>query len=143
MKIRGAYGSTIDNEESDDVVFVDDDRWQFCQKIGIHLGYFWCLAELNHLSEECTQNCKGVGVKMGDVRSTSSVSSSSFTSKRDKEQSFHETMNSFRSNMKKARVDSLNQLEMNILRDSISTLSTNLMFMKTEKYEGSKWVDHT
>jgi hypothetical protein len=60
LKIRGAYG--VDDEltdktnDNDNVIFVDDDRWQFCQSIGMHLGYFWCLTELNELTDECTQN---------------------------------------------------------------------------------------
>ena len=54
------------------IIFVDDDRWQFCQNVGMHLGYFWCLSELNSLTDECTQNCAGVGVKMDSIRNTSS-----------------------------------------------------------------------
>ena len=77
LKIRGAYG--VDNaltdasDENDNVIFVDDDRWQFCQFVGMHLGYFWCLTELNELTDECTQNCEGVGVKMDEVCNTSTV----------------------------------------------------------------------
>ena len=77
LKIRGVYG--VDDEltdatdENDNVIFVDDDRWQFCQLVGMHLGYFWCLSELNELTDECTQNCEGVGIKLDQVRDTSSV----------------------------------------------------------------------
>ena len=78
LKIRGAYG--VDDEltdatdENDNVIFIDDDCWQFCQLVGMHLGYFWCLSELNELTDECTQNCEGVGVKVNEVRNTSTVS---------------------------------------------------------------------
>ena len=40
-----------DAEERDDIIFVDD-RWKFCQHVGMHLGYFWCLTEFNQLTDE-------------------------------------------------------------------------------------------
>ena len=63
--------------------------------------------------------------------------------KKEKEHSFQLCMNSFQSQLKKTRVDSMHQLEMNIVPDSLAQHSSNLIFLKTEKYEGSKWVTHT
>ena len=43
FKIRGVDGvvDTDDVDEvNDDIIFVDDDRWQFCQHVVTHLGYF-------------------------------------------------------------------------------------------------------
>ena len=62
-------------EVDNGVIFMDDDCWQFCQQFGMHLGYFWCLADLNHLTEDCTQKCKGVGVTMKEkVKNTITLS---------------------------------------------------------------------
>ena len=63
-----------EEEMGDGVIFVDDDRWKFCQNVGMHLRYFRCLSELNSLTDECTQNCAGVGVKIDSIRKTSSKS---------------------------------------------------------------------
>ena len=72
FKIRSANGTVEEEEEmGDGVIFVDNDCWQFCQNVGMHLGYFWCLSELNGLTDECTQNCAGAGVKMDNIRKTS------------------------------------------------------------------------
>ena len=73
-KNRGAAGVSEGDKQLDDgIIFVHDDCWQFCQNVGMHLGYFWSLSELNKLIEECTQNCAGVGVKMDDIRKTNSA----------------------------------------------------------------------
>ena len=69
------------DEINDDIIFVDDDRWKFCQHVGMNLGYFWYLTECKQLTDECTQNCAGVGVTMGNYRETSSSNSSSSTKK--------------------------------------------------------------
>ena len=72
LKIRGLNGIESIYKEDDEIFFVDDDRWSFCQRVGMHLGYFWCLSELNELTKECTQNCRGVGVTTKDPARTTS-----------------------------------------------------------------------
>ena len=122
------------------VIFVDDDRWQFCQNVGMHLGYFWCLSELNSLTDECTQNCAGVGVKMDSIRKTSLES----TKKEKKEDAtLSSVMDSFQSQFKRSQINSLKHLEVNLVRDELSQLHIQLLLKKTEKYEGNKWVLHT
>lgn len=51
-------------------------------------------------------------------------------------------MDSFESQFKKNKKNSLRLLEVNLVRDNISQLQTRLHFLKTEKYEGSKWTMH-
>ena len=137
LKIRGAYGVdeelAEESDERDNVIFVDDDRWQFCQSVGMHLGYFWCLTELNELTDECTQNCEGVGVKMNDVRSTSSS-----TKKKEHESSLKTMIDSFEKQSKRMETQTEKHVELNLVRDSLSELNNSLIFLKAEKYEALK-----
>ena len=70
VKVRGV-DVDVDKSDKDGVVFVDDDRWQFAQNFGMHLGYFWCLSDLNELTDECLQRCEGAGVTMDSICTTS------------------------------------------------------------------------
>ena len=125
-------------EVDNGVIFMDDDCRQFCQQFGMHLGYFWCLADLNHLTEDCTQNCEGVGVTM-EEQARNTVTPSTTKKKGD----FDTTMSLFHHQLKKSRKNSLAKFELNMIRDSISQLSNQLVFMKTKKYEAQKWLVHT
>ena len=98
---------------------------------------------MNGLTEECTQNCHGVRVSMNSVRTTATSSSTSTTSTNTKEDRFSSTLTSFKLQIKKSRVDKIQQIEIDIVQDSLSQHNNKLMFLKTEKYEAIKWVDHT
>ena len=85
-----------EEEMGDGVIHVDDDCWQLCQNVGMHLGYFWYLSELNSLTDECTQNCAGVGVKMDSIRKTSPKST-----KKKKDATLSFVMDLFQSQFKR------------------------------------------
>ena len=106
-----------------------------CQKTSMHLGYFWCLAELHNLLEECSQNCEGVGVTMdGDVDSTA-------TPRREQKTNGVETIINFmQSQMKTTDRSSMWQFEMSQLNDKISQLKTEFLFLKVEKYDAQKSI---
>ena len=72
VKVRGIGGGVdeSDNEDKDDVIFIDNNRWQLAQNSGMHL-VFWCLCELNELIDECLQRCEGAGVTMDNIGATS------------------------------------------------------------------------
>ena len=63
----------------------------------MHLGYFLCLLELNQLTEECLQNCKGVGVMMDLIRRVSGPASNTKTKKNNL---FESVMSSFQTQIK-------------------------------------------
>ena len=121
-------------DENDNVIFVDDDRWQFCQLVGMHLGYFWCLSELNELTDECTQNCEGVGVKVNEVRNTSTGSNK----KKRSESSIKTMIDSFEKQSRRMETQTGKQVELNLVRDSLSELNNSLICLKAEKYEAIK-----
>ena len=73
-----------DAYEDEEVVIVDDDRWQFSQTVGMHLGYFWCLSEFHDLTDDCRQHCEKVGMTMDNIRSTSPVPGSGSSSSKKK-----------------------------------------------------------
>ena len=99
----------------------------------MHLGYFWCLSKMNELTKECTQNCAGVGVTTDNIRSTSNISS---TENRKAEDMTSAMSDLFTKN-------SANQLEVNLIRDELSSLKNQLLFLKTEKYESNRWILQT
>ena len=87
------------------------------------------------MTDECTQNCAGAGVKMDNIRKTSP--------RKNKNSSLNSVMDSFQSQIKRSQKKSLKHLEVNLVRDELSQLNMQLLFSKTEKYEGNKWVLHT
>ena len=129
MKIRGANRDGDENI-GDGLIFVDDDCWQLCQQVGKNLGYFWCLSEFNKLTEDCTQNCAGSGVTMDTIRSVSSSS-------KNKKRGMDTDLCSFFAK------NSTIQLEINLIRNELSSFKNNLLFLKTEKYEANKWILQT
>ena len=136
LRIRGSRGDMeVETEDDDNIVFVDDDRWQFTQKVGMHIGYFWCLSEMNELTDECRQHVKGVGVTMDNVRSTTKKNT-----KKDGKSSLDGAIVSLRRQIQSSQRNAMVHLEMNVLRDTLSQTNSQIIFMKSELYEAKKWV---
>lgn len=139
VKIRGLDGDWKDDEveeeeEQEGSIFVDDDCWRFCQTRGMSLGYYWCLSEMNNLTEESSQNCRGIGVTMDKVYKTSSTSLSPMKLKGN------DLFFCIQKQTRKSQKQSKKQMEINLTADKIAQLLTQLQLMRLERYETNKWV---
>ena len=138
-KIRISNGeATNESADEEGVVFVDDDRWQYCQMVGMHLGYFWCLSKLNDLTDDCRQHCKMVGVTMDNIRDTSSSSSSG--SKKKTGDDVLCILKNMQNQIHQNQMLSNHNSKRNEMIDKLSMLHQQLLFLKSEKYEAEKWT---
>lgn len=106
-------GSVVDGEE-----FGDDTRWDFVQRRGIHVGYYWCLVDKNGLEGDCSQNCTLVGISSsgGDISVVTSK-------KRKRKSDAIECFSSIERSMKRTE-------EMTRMGMQVSGLESNLLRME-------------
>ena len=138
IRIRNGDEAT-DAADEEGLVIVDDDRWQYCQMVGMHLGYFWCLSEYHDLTDDCRQHCDKVGVTMDIIRSTSSPSLS-FGSRKKTGDEVLGMMKNMQSQMHHSQMMTNYNSKKNELNDKLSMLHQQLLFSKSEKYEAEKWA---
>ena len=140
IKVRGVNDGIYDSndEDEDDVIFVDDDRWQFAQNCGMHLGYFWCLCELHELTDECLQRCEGAGVTMDNIRATS-VGGGVGTPKKVDTNGYSNVLSLITKQMANNQKLSLYNIETNEASDELSQLKSQIQFLKAERYQAQQW----
>ena len=62
IRIRGTNYEDDGNTDEEEIVSVEDDRADFCNDVGIHIGYFWCVTEMFSVNQFMTQDCTGIGL---------------------------------------------------------------------------------
>jgi hypothetical protein len=61
----------LNAREQDDIEFVEDDCHSFI--INLHVGYFWDLAEVTHLTNHISQNCSAISMNANSKHSSTST----------------------------------------------------------------------